>query len=146
MFGNKKLDKLNGEQKAGSINIIGIGTEINGDLITKSDVRIDGKIVGDVKSKAKVVISVSGEILGDISSESAEISGKVSGNVTTTDLLFLKATAYLKGDIFSNKLVVENGANLIGQCQTGLTQTKSILKPANDGTEENRSERREATA
>lgn len=146
MFGNKKLGKLNGEQKAGSINIIGADTEINGDLITKSDVRIDGKIMGDVKSKAKLVISVSGEVLGNIFSESAEVSGKVTGDVTATELLFLKSTAYLKGDVFSNKLVVESGANLIGQCQTGITQTKSILKHTNDGAEENRSEQREATA
>ncbi len=146
MFGNKKLDKINGEQKAGSINIIGVGTEVIGDLNTKSDIRIDGKITGNVKSKAKVVISTSGEVLGNIFSESAEVSGKVSGSVTTSEMLFLKATAYLKGDIFSNKLVVENGANLIGQCQTGLTQTKSILKPTKDGSEESRPERREATA
>ncbi|HTN19426.1 MAG TPA: polymer-forming cytoskeletal protein [Pelobium sp.] len=146
MFGNKKAEKVNGEQKAGSINIIGLGTEIKGDLTTKGDIRIDGKITGSVKSKAKVVVSTSGEVEGDIFSESAEISGKVSGDVATSEILFLKATANLKGDVFSNKLVVESGANLVGNCQTGITQTKSILKPSLDGATERQAEKREATA
>lgn len=146
MFGNKKSEKLSGEQKAGSINIIGQGTEINGDLNTKSDIRIDGKIIGNLKSKAKVVISATGEVVGDIFSESAEISGKVTGDVTTGEILFLKATANLKGDVFSNKLVVESGANLIGKCQTGITQTKSILKTSLNESEQKQAERREATA
>nr|WP_294901056.1 polymer-forming cytoskeletal protein [uncultured Pedobacter sp.] len=146
MFGNKKAEKINGEQKAGSINIIGFGTEINGDLTTKGDIRIDGKITGCVRSKAKVVVSATGEVEGDIFSESAEISGKVYGDVSTSEILFLKATANLKGNVFSNKLVVESGANLIGNCQTGITQTKSILKPSTDAATQRQAEKREATA
>jgi cytoskeletal protein CcmA (bactofilin family) len=69
MFKLKKEASLQGELKAGSINIIGVGTEINGDLSTKGDIRIDGKIVGDVTSKAKVVIGLTGEVLGNIQSE-----------------------------------------------------------------------------
>ena len=145
MFGRKKEENVNGDQKAGSINIIGLGTEINGDLSTKGDIRIDGKITGTVKSKAKVVVSNTGEVVGDIFSESAEVSGKISGDVNTSEILFLKATATLTGDIFSNKLVVESGANLTGNCQTGISQTKSILKTSLNGATEKQSAR-EATA
>ncbi len=146
MFGKKKAEKIDGEQKAGSINIVGFGTEINGDLSTKGDIRVDGKINGNIKSKAKVVIGITGEINGDIYSESAEISGKVNGNVNTLECLFLKATANLYGDILSDKLVVETGANLTGHCQTGISQTKSLLKTAFDGSGETTQKHREASA
>lgn len=136
MFGRKKENSMEGELKAGSINIIGVGTEISGNLNTKGDIRIDGKITGNVKSKAKVVIGSTGEITGDIISESAEISGRVTGDIQTSEILFLKATANVVGNIASNKLVVENGANLSGHCQTGVSQTKSILKNSVDGREE----------
>ena len=145
MLFNKKKEAALGEQKAGSINIIGLGTEITGDLSTKGDIRIDGKITGNVKSKAKVVVGITGEVVGDIISESAEISGMVNGEINTTELLFLKATANLKGNISSNKLVVENGANLTGHCQTGVSQTKSIIQTSTDGREEI-SRKREAIA
>ena len=136
MFGIKNSATTQGDQKAGSINIIGIGTEITGDLSTKGDIRIDGKITGDVKSKAKVVIGSTGEVIGNIISESAEVSGFVTGNLNTSEILFLKATANVKGNVSSNKLVVENGANLSGHCQTGISQTKSITKNQIDAREE----------
>ena len=136
MFGKKNSATIQGDQKAGSINIIGVGTEITGDLSTKGDIRIDGKITGDVKSKAKVVIGNTGEVTGNIISESAEVSGFVTGDLNTSEILFLKATANVKGNVSSNKLVVENGANLSGHCQTGISQTKSITKTQIDGREE----------
>ena len=145
MFKKKKEASLQGDQKAGSINIIGVGTEINGDLSTKGDVRIDGKIIGDVSSKAKVVIGATGEVIGNINSDSAEISGSVNGNLSIIEILFLKATANVKGNVASNKFVVENGAKLTGHCETGMTQTKSIIINNLDGREEIAS-KREATA
>lgn len=146
MFGKKNSAAVLGEQKAGAINIIGVGTEIIGDLSTKGDIRIDGKIIGIVKSKAKVVVGITGEVLGNIFSESAEISGMVTGDLNTSEILFLKATANVKGNVSSNKLVVENGANLVGHCQTGISQTKSLLKPQIDGREEIATTAREASA
>lgn len=146
MFGIKKAENLSGEQKAGTINIVGLGTEIQGDLSTKGDIRIDGKITGDVKSKAKVVVGATGEVIGNIFSESAEVSGKVKGDINTSEILFLKATANLEGNIYSNKLVVENGANLSGHCQTGINQTKSILKTSDHAEREGQFQKREATA
>lgn len=128
MFGKKKTESVERDLKAGSINIVGLGTEINGDLITKGDIRIDGKIIGNIQSKAKVVIGSTGEVLGNINAESAEINGVVKGGIVTTETLYLKATANLIGDVSSNKLVVENGANLTGHCQTGISQTKAIHK------------------
>ncbi|MBK0382743.1 polymer-forming cytoskeletal protein [Pedobacter sp. SD-b] len=144
MFKNRKTEITDKELKAGSINIVGLGTEIKGNLNTKGDVRIDGKIEGNIISKAKVVIGSTGEVIGNINSESAEINGKVNGNICTAEILFLKATSSLIGDISSNKLVVENGANLTGQCQTGISQTKSIHKPIFNGPEA--IGKREATA
>jgi cytoskeletal protein CcmA (bactofilin family) len=143
MFRKKKTESVERDLKAGSINIVGLGTEINGDLITKGDIRIDGKIIGNIQSKAKVVIGNTGEVFGNINAESAEINGVVKGNISTTETLFLKATANLIGDISSNKLVVENGANLTGHCQTGISQT-AIQKSIHDGKET--VGKREATA
>jgi cytoskeletal protein CcmA (bactofilin family) len=144
LFGKKK-ENYEKDVKAASINIVGLGTEINGDLITKGDIRVDGKITGNVKSKAKVVIGQTGEIIGNINAESAEVSGKVTGDVTTTEILFLKDTAILNGNVLANKLVVENGAFIKGFCETGISHTKSINNNHLD-IEERSEPRREATA
>lgn len=140
MFQKKKADAAG--QKNGSVNIVGDGTSIQGSLNTKGDIRIDGKVNGDVSSKAKVVIGETGEVEGNIYSHEAEISGKVIGNVEIVETLFLKASATLKGNIISNKLVIENGADFNGYCQTGVSQTKSIF----DGRESTTGNQKEATA
>jgi len=140
----RKENTLQGEQKAGSVNIVGVGTEITGDLTTKGDIRVDGKIVGEVKSKAKVVVGATGTITGNIFSNSAEISGEVNGNIDTIEILFLKASAKVNGNIASNQLVIENGANFTGYCQTGLSQTKSIS--LQDASGEQPSAKKEAIA
>lgn len=134
----KKKNNLQNEQKAGSINIVGEGTEITGNLTTKGDIRIDGKIQGDVISQAKVVVGASGEVIGNIYAYSAELSGAVSGNITVGENLFLKMTAKVNGNILSNKLVIENGADFNGYCQTGVTDTNSIFnaKERSSGKEE----------
>ena len=145
MFNKKKETILKSELKSSAINIIGIGTEIDGSLSTKGDIRIDGKISGDLNSKAKIVIGISGEVFGEIQAENAEISGLIKGDLNVKESLFLTATAKVTGNINSNKLIIEQGAQLTGFCQTGISQTKSIVKPnLNEDKEE--PTRREATA
>lgn len=137
-----KKDTQTKEQKSGSVNIVGEGTEITGNLSTNGDIRIDGKIIGDVRSKAKVVVGITGTVEGNIYSNEAELAGKVNGNVDTAEILFLKASSKLDGNISSNKLVIENGADFTGHCQTGLSLTKSIF----DGKEKESGKTQEATA
>jgi cytoskeletal protein CcmA (bactofilin family) len=120
MFDN--LKNKNGQPRggeAGSINIIGANTVIEGEVQANGDIRIDGTIKGSVASKAKVVVGSTGQVLGDIQCQNADISGTVQGRTTVADLLFLKATARLKGDIHTGKLVVEVGASFTGNCNMG---------------------------
>lgn len=49
---------------------------------------------------------------GDIVCQNADVSGTIKGTSTVTEMLFLKATAKINGDINTGKLVVEVGASL----------------------------------
>lgn len=145
MFQSTKQKIQEVEEKPGTINIIGAGTEIKGTLVTNGDIRIDGKINGDLKSKAKVVVSNSGEITGNIYSNVTEVSGTIKGDINTVELLYLKSTARVLGNIFSNKLIVENGATFTGHCQTGLSEEIESVLNDNDANR-GRSKQEEATA
>lgn len=111
----------------GSINLIGQGTIITGDLTCKGDIRIDGEIVGNVISKSKVVIGATGSVTGDVIGSNADISGVLKGDVTVNDTLFLKSTAVLNGDIVTNKLIVESGAVFTGNCNMGASSQKGHM-------------------
>ncbi len=103
----------------GSINIIGAGTIIEGEIKSNGDIRIDGTIRGSVTSKAKVVVGTTGTVDGDVHCQNADISGAVKGKLTVMEMLFLKSAARINGDIQTGKLVVEVGASFTGNCSMG---------------------------
>jgi cytoskeletal protein CcmA (bactofilin family) len=123
------------EQEEGntSVNVISAGTMITGDVVCSGDLRIDGNIKGNVKSRAKVIIGQSGIIDGDINCKSIEIEGNVKANVTVTDLMALKSTANLVGNICAGKLAIEPGANFAGNCK--MQGMKAEVHPAAPATE-----------
>jgi cytoskeletal protein CcmA (bactofilin family) len=133
MFGtsNKPGEVMtkNPETTNASINLIGAGTTIEGDIKSSGDIRV---VYGMVQSKAKVVLGSTGLVEGDINSQNADISGTIKGKTVCSELLFLKSTARVTGDIVTGKLVVEVGATFTGSCNMGpvIKDMKYGEKPA----------------
>lgn len=126
----------NGEQTSSSINLIGAGTVIEGDIRSNGDIRIDGTVYGNIFSKAKVVVGSTGLVEGDVNSQNADLSGTIKGKTTVAELLFLKSTAQVMGDIVTGKLVVEVGATFTGSCNMGpeIKDIKYADKPGSTDT------------
>lgn len=101
------------------INMVGNGTVINGDIQSKSDIRIDGTLKGSVKTEGKLVVGSSGVVEGDVVCSNADISGEIKAKITVSQLLALKSTSKLNGDIVTNKLSIEPGATFSGSCSMG---------------------------
>jgi len=99
-----------------AFNKISEGTSIDGEVNSAGDIRIDGKVKGTLRSKAKVVIGSSGEVDGDVDCHSADVHGQVTGKLKVKDILYLKSTSRIKGDINTQKLVIESGAVFDGNC------------------------------
>ncbi len=102
-----------------SVNIIGNGTDINGNIKTNGDLRIDGFIKGTIHATGKVVVGSTGRVEGEINCQNADISGDVKAHIKVTELLSLKANATVSGDIYTNKLAIEPGAEFTGACKMG---------------------------
>jgi cytoskeletal protein CcmA (bactofilin family) len=100
-------------------NQIMAGTTLTGDVACDGNIRIDGTLKGNLVAKGKVVIGPSGIVDGEINCQNADISGTVKARVTVSELLSLKASAKLTGDISTNKLAIEPGANFTGACSMG---------------------------
>ena len=103
----------------GSINIIGKGTKIVGDITSVGDVRIDGLLTGNIVISGKLVLGPNGVVEGNITSVNAEFEGEVKGTVNISETLSLKSTAKINGDIITTKLMIEPGALFTGSCNMG---------------------------
>ena len=52
------------EQENNTINLIGAGTNIKGNVESTGDIRIDGTLGGNIRTKCKVVIGTTGLVKG----------------------------------------------------------------------------------
>ena len=125
---------MNNEKSNGSngATLISAGTTLKGDISSNSDLRIDGTIIGNVSSTAKIVIGASGSVEGDISGNQADIVGKVSGNIKTKDLLQLRGDCLVNGNVYAGKLQVEPTAIFNGQCHMGNNEKPGIERSSVD--------------
>lgn len=121
-----------------AVNMIGAGTVITGDVFSKGDIRVDGTLKGSVITEGKVVLGREGVIEGDIECKDADISGTIKAKITVSQLLSLKTNAKLNGDIITNKLSIEPGAEFTGSCSMG-----AVIKDIKDA---GKSEKKEKTA
>jgi len=134
MFGNTKETKDRDHATLSTPDAtthIAKGTYIEGNLETSGSLRVEGKVVGHVRSKAKVSQGDTSLIDGNILSQNAELAGEVKGKVEIADLLILKATAIIHGDIVTSKLVVESGATFNGSCKMGALVSEIKLNGGN---------------
>ena len=115
---NKDMVKNNSTENP-SVNLIGAGTHIDGDITTNGDMRIDGSLTGSINVKGKLVVGISGNIEGEIICQNADISGTIKGKIGIAELLSLKASAKLMCDIITNKIAIEPGAVFSGSCSMG---------------------------
>ncbi len=99
--------------------LISAGTTLKGDISSSSDLRIDGIIIGNIQSTAKIVIGSNGMVEGDISGNQADIMGKVTGNIRAKELLQLKGESVVTGNLYAGKLQVEPSATFNGECHMG---------------------------
>ncbi len=131
MFTTKE-EKKAAEEISNSSNVIGKGTILEGNIETFGNIRIEGRVNGNIKSKSKIALGHSSHVDGNIMAQNADIEGGVKGKIEISEMLVLKATAVVHGDIITGKLVVEPGAVFNGSCKMGAA-IKDI-KSAENGT------------
>lgn len=99
------------------LNVIVEGSIIEGDFSAESNVRIDGKIIGNVKCSAKLVLGQTGILKGTLTCQEADIEGTVEGDIIIKDSLTLRSNAKIIGNIVTSRLTIEDGAEFSGNCK-----------------------------
>jgi len=109
----------------GKTNRIVEGTVIKGDIISHADLRLDGKLTGNLIADGRIVIGPAGSVTGDIKCKTADIEGRFDGRIEVDELLSIKAKANITGEVIAGKLAVEPGAVFTASC----TMRNAIKQP-----------------
>lgn len=118
----------NNEIENNVINLIGAGTEITGDVNSNGDIRIDGVLTGNLYTKGKVVIGESGRVKGEVNCKNSDVEGLIEGKINVLELLSLKKSARIIGDINTNRLAIEPGSKFTGNCNMSDDVSKKDIK------------------
>ena len=110
---------LKTSEKNHEINFIAKGSRLEGDLTSDGDIRVDGYLIGAIKTQGRLVLGEGGIIEGNVACHTGIISGELKANIETEDVLTLKSTAKLTGEITTGKLAIEPGAVFSGKCSMG---------------------------
>ncbi len=110
----KKSSSASDASKSPIETLINQGCEIKGDMSSEGSVKVDGKILGNVDCQALLIVAEKGVVQGDIRCKELVIYGEVIGKVTA-EVLHLKKSSVLSGEINTARLEVEPGAHYDGQ-------------------------------
>ena len=113
------MAKIGESENTNKINMIGVGTTIEGSISSSENIRFDGNLIGNLNTKGKVFIGQSGKISGEIRCKNCEVEGVVEGKVIVEELLSLRSMSKLFGEIKTGKLAIEPGATFTGKCDMG---------------------------
>ncbi|MGO9377970.1 MAG: bactofilin family protein [Dissulfurispiraceae bacterium] len=113
----KKSDKLE--------SFIGINSELKGDITVSGTLRIDGKLTGNITA-GWIVVGEQAYVKGDLVASGIVVGGRIEGILKADDVVELKPTSHLYGDIYSKKLVIAEGGVFMGRSFTQGNDAKLI--------------------
>ncbi len=148
---NKEKSKTQVKEQSPRNNHIEQGTKIIGNVITSGSLRHDGEMEGDIISEAKVVLGPTCKLTGNLKAVSAEISGEVNGTVEISDMLTIKPTGVVNGDIIAYKMNIEaggifNGTSKMGATVKNLSSNESKPSTPQQANQNRQEQRREKSA
>jgi cytoskeletal protein CcmA (bactofilin family) len=120
-------------QDKNTITIIDENSVIRGNIHCSNNLRVNGRIVGNILAFGKVVIGINGFVEGNIMADELEIIGEVIGKIKIKNTLSLKSSACVLGDVETAFLVIEKGAKYMGGCKMELNMANAIYEqPSED--------------
>jgi cytoskeletal protein CcmA (bactofilin family) len=99
---------------------IGKAITMRGDVICSQDLTIDGAVEGTIEvGQHSLIIGVGASIKADLVGRVVTIGGSITGNVTATEKIDLKATGSIEGDVRTPRFAMAEGAIVRGRVETG---------------------------
>jgi cytoskeletal protein CcmA (bactofilin family) len=118
----KSIKKNDKPHFANIPNHLNSGAVIEGNIKLEGHLRLDGKILGNLTCSGKVVVGETGEVVGNIYCESADVMGMVKGDIRVKANTSLFVKSKVIGNIYTLTINIEPGAVFNGKCMMGTDE------------------------
>lgn len=107
-------DKLNTEPHSPR-SLIGENVYFEGEITSREDMLIDGRVDGTIALKANALeIGVGGRIRANVFAKLIVVSGELIGDIYASDQVVVTKTGKITGDIYTADVSIEDGAHIKG--------------------------------
>jgi cytoskeletal protein CcmA (bactofilin family) len=113
---------------------IGKSVVIKGELSGSEDLYVDGVVEGTIQLQGNnLVVGPNGNVRAAIHAKGVVVQGKVEGDIRGTERAELRKSAVVVGDIFTQRIAIEDGAYFKGkvdvQREAARSATAGASKP-----------------
>ena len=122
------MDKSPSAEAGKESAMLGRGTRISGKIAFEGAARIDGQIEGEISASGPLVIGESALVNAQINGTSIVVHGKVTGDLTASKKLEIRAPGRVYGNVTTPSLVIEEGVVFEGHCSMGASEGKGERK------------------
>lgn len=112
--GNEKLESF-----------IGANTDFQEGLNVKGTLRVDGRIDGKLNAEY-LILGETAVVKGEVTAKKIIVGGKIEGNLRAQEILEIKSTGKVLGDIFTNKFSITEGGELNGKIEIKKDEKKVL--------------------
>ena len=107
--------------------VIGKSVTIRGQMSGQEDLFMDGVIEGTIQlSDGRLTIGPNARVQADLQARDVVIYGRVDGKVRATGRIELRDSAAVRGDLFAERLSIEENATVKGRVEL----TEGVARPA----------------
>ena len=106
-------------------SFIGANTDFQGELKVKGTLKVDGRIDGRLNAEC-VILSETAVVKGEVIAKKIIVGGKVEGNLRAQEILEIKSTGKVLGDIFTNKISIAEGGEVNGKIEMKKDEKKVL--------------------
>ncbi|MEZ5667298.1 MAG: polymer-forming cytoskeletal protein [Alphaproteobacteria bacterium] len=111
------------------MSVVSRGLTIEGNLSGDDDIRVDGRVNGDITSRS-VIVSQGATVNGSVHAESIEVLGNVTGEISGKTVR-ISGTGRLDGDVSYDSLSIESGAVVNGKLRHGAAKAPASARSGN---------------
>ena len=101
---------------------VGNTVQVNGDIIGKTDLRIGGKVFGNISIDGELILEKYASVEGNVKCGSAILAGSIKGDVECKGKLYLQDNAQIIGNVKADQLIINEGAIFQGSCEMSSTR------------------------
>jgi cytoskeletal protein CcmA (bactofilin family) len=113
--------------KTAEIAHIGRSVIIKGELSGSEDLYVDGQVEGTIELQGNsLTVGPHGQLRADVNAKNVIVHGVLEGNVKASERTDLRKSAVVTGDIFSQKIAIEDGAYFKGKVDIQKETPKNV--------------------